>query len=674
MSIIQIHKGKMKMKMKILAGLLLSIVILIGGAYIFIQTKSDVILAKISSMVEEATGAPLHIESLPSIGIIPSPSISIGKASWGTEDFSITFDEAKVKFSFFALLAGNISLPEVQIDNLKLIYADNAIVKTVKPKTTNQEPIKVEQQIADTLTELFNVVPKNIIINNAHIEYSDKNQHIVLKNLNTRIQNFGMNQNAKVNLDSQIEYTKTAENTTKSYAIDFDTDFNFLFMGDNLNFELTKLIISPKNGFSFSKEITTSGSTDVFLSPFYLRSLSAQIDSPFITAKINQNGDINRNEGMLSIDAKLFPVAIVEAFAPHKKFQNAKELQEASFHASLSFKNKIIKLQNLVAQLGGSELKSILTYDIGQNKLWGDISLANLQLTNLTLQDVPNKNIKAGNNKTNAENDSINTNSKKKSAAISLPKPLDKTDFDVSIRAANLRYNKIIIETLDTKLQGKNSLLSMNPIKIQSMKSSILATLNMNLTAKQSVSLSIDSPFIDLGTWAKALLDTNIIRGEASIKSTLSFPINNPISNINAKGDVKLSSLHIQTKLAPALVKILQSYKVKTEDFQFAAGHIPFKISKSIAHLTNAYLSSQALKITTSGYINLKNNGLDLEAQIDIVQKLSIPISITGSLQQPKVKINPASTKKVIGDLLKRTIKKESGKRIINKLDKLFGR
>ena len=723
---------EVKVKTKIIPMLILSILIIFGGAYVFIQTKSEFILNKVSALVEEFSGAPITIESLPSIGIIPSPSLSIGKASWGTKDFSITFNKANVKFSLFALLRGNVSLSELQLDDLQLIYNDNPLIEPVEPDSLNSvnneknksnidhKPLNIEQKISQALTKLFKVVPHNVIINNAHIEYQDKKQHITMQNVNMLIDSFRTNQNAKVSMNSDVVYSTTKTTTlgeiTKKYAIALNTDFNFLFMGDNLNLELTKLIVSPQSGFDFSQEIAVNGSTDVFFSPFYLRSLSAQIESPFVNAKIDQKGDINSSEGIFSIAAKIFPLTIVETFAPHLSFKNTQELQEADLNATVLFKDRVVNLQNIEVQSGQGRVKSALTYDMNKNKFFGDINLANIQFSNFITNNTvlkesqndtnkistsindsessnksKNSESSGSNNNNNNNNDNANrkldtesntqkdktnpqtsANNKQKGKRLHLPKALRETDFDVNIQASNIQYNRFIVDTLSAKVQGENSAFTMNPIHIQSMGSSIAAKVDMDLTKKQTIAAEIDIPSLNISTWSKALLGNEALAGEASIKSAIHFPINNPVNNLNGSGDIKVSSLHIQTKSLPLIAKILQKNEIRLETYQFSNGHIPFNINKSIVHLSKAYVSSKMFHAETSGDINLKTQNVDLKTQIEVAQKVSIPVDITGHMKDPKITINSANSIIGVDNQFQININKNTGKNIIKALDNIF--
>lgn len=659
------------MKTKIISLLALVLLTLIGGSYFFIQTQSDFILKKISTLVEEATGAPLILENLPSIGIIPSASITLGKTSWGTEDFSVTFDKAKVGVSFFALLSGQVSLSALELKNPHVIYNDTTTAKPAKKDEKNEkgETVHIKQSISDIFTKILNTVPNDIRIKNGYMKYADKNQNLIVQNINTTVDNFELNKNAKTNISSEVIYTMMTGKNTHTYDFTIDTNFNFIFVENDLNLELTKFLINPKSGFNFSDKINLSASTEVLLSPFRLRSFAAQVDSPFITAKIDQFGDINYTEGSFNIIAKLFPLKIAKTFAPHKKFQNTKELEETNLNASVTFKDNVINLQNFKVLANESIVESTLTYDITKNKLFGDIDIANIPISHFIPENISNEKQSKSTNKPQ----SSTSTRKKINPDIKLPVFLQKTHFNVNLNASNIQYNEIRIDSVKTRFQGDNSVLSMNPIKIETMKSSILAKLTMDLTKKQKINTSVDIPFIDLNIWSKALLGNAMMSGTSSIKSSLSFPIVNPINNINGNGEIKLSSLYIQTKHIPFIVKLLQANKIKAENYKFTKGYVPFNINKSIVHLNNAYLSSSSLDVKTSGYINLKNENLNLNAQVNIGQTVSIPVSIKGNIQDPKVRLSLANPIKTIDNLFNLTIREDTGKKIDHVLNKLFG-
>lgn len=658
---------------KIFLAIIVILILLIGGGYFFLQTKSDFILEQVSNIVEDATGAPLRMESLPSLAFLPMPSVTLDGASWGTEAFFVKFQNANVYFSFSELFKGNFALAEVSLDGLHLVYDAVAVASQEKNSEQSTQATTSENatSIADTTTSslestlesAFAFIPENIILTNSTIEYKDSTQTIYLSNLNTSLNNLALNTKTSVSFQSAVAYTLPGESPAQNYELDCKTAFSFLLNGAFIDLDLDTITITPKSGLGFTETMTAEGTTRINVNTFDITQLSAELHSPFLNTSITQTGELNSNGVAVNVKATLFPRFIVQTFAPDTALPNTSDLDEVSMSTSVSYKDEILSLQEFQTALGKASIKTSLVYNQKADSITGEINIADLNVntfldasTDATTSHATTDNIDSTTNTTSTAS-TANTTSASISS-IELPTVLQKTNFDIALNVNNVSYDNIVVDTLVTKLQGKNSALTLNPLNINMLDSEVIANVGLNLGSAQSMSLSLSIPTMDINKWMLALADNDYVSGTATVQTNLTFPIGAPLSNLNGAGQIDLSQVTIDSNVLPAVSKILVATQISDTSFEFADGKIPFTFAKSVLNLDKAYLNSSQYYVTASGTVNLINEALNLNAEAGKGENATttIPVSIQGTMTDPKVAISLVDSAKIVTQILDSTL------------------
>ncbi len=592
---------------KVSIGIIAAIVLLIGGLYIFITTQGDYILEQISLIVEEATGSPLIIEEMPTVGFSPMPNIGIHKVSWGNDEMSVAFESASVHFSILKLLQGEVDISEVALHSPRIFYDDT---KTVASTSEEAEETSFEELLAPA--------PKNIIMTNAYIEYKDKDQHLIMENFNLNISNFSVNKSVDMNMASLVSYTMLADKS--NYTFDFDMKSNFVLTNDNIDFNMSSMALNPKAGFGFTAPMTFDFKALIDLDTLDFQNFSTNIKSSFMNMNIAQKGMFNLDNMNMAITSTIYPKTMGKVF--DIEIPDTKELDSMKFNTNLAYADDIANFSNMQINFGETSFTSSIIYDMKKDSIKGDFALANLNMNNYFPPS--------------AEEEASTSTA---SEPILMPDMLVKTSFDLGMKMTNITYDTIVLDSFDTRMTGSNSRLLMNSIAMQVLGSAINMSLDLDLSSKQFAITSINIPSLNIARYAKALMDMDGLSGTMSLNTKLSCSILDPFANLNGSGEMVFSSLGVESSKLGTLSKILLAAKMENDTFEFADGKIPYTITNSVVKLTNAYFNSNKYYVASNGTVNLKTDALNLEVQAGNSSKSTVPLTISGTMSEPKVTI-----------------------------------
>lgn len=645
---------------KIFLIIFVSFFLLVGGAFIFLQTKSDFILEKVGQLVEDATGAPLNMQALPSLAFFPTPSVSLGQASWRSPDLSVNFKSARVLFSFTELLQGNFALAEVSFDGLNLVFDATAITTEIEnnraesDKNTKASTSTSFSSFSTIIEDAFKFIPENITLKNSTVNYKDETQNLVILNLNTEINNFSLNAKTSMTFKSIVQYINAS--TEQDFELSCDSDLDFVLTTNTVSFDLSSLELLPKQGLGFTESVLAEGKIDLNFQPFDVLKVEATLKSPFAQAQITQKGELSKDGLIADITGTLYPRLIVQTFSPDLSLPKTPDIDTVTLTTEMSYKEEILSFQNFVSTLGKSTIKTSLIYNQNANSISGDLSLSSFVLDNffINTEDSTQKISENTLSSNNSSSQVVSTSTK-----IELPTVLQKTNFDIAIKLDEIRYDTLTLQSLSTKLQGTNSLLSLNELALKFLETDISGQMTADLGIAQNMHVTFDIPNLDINTWNKTFTGSTGLAGIAKINTKLSFPFSDPMSNLNGSGQVDLTNLKIESKLLPTVTKILVASKVTDHYFEFADGKIPFSLAKSVLTLNKAYLNSDKYYITASGTANLLSEAINMNVEAGKGQNstLIIPVSIKGTMSDPKVTISLKDSANIVTHIFDSTLK-----------------
>ncbi len=621
-----------------------------GGLFLFILTQGDYILEQISLIVEDATGSPLIIEEMPSLGFSPMPNITIHKSSWGNEEMYVAFDSAAMHFSILKLIQGEIDINEVALHSPKIYYDDTKIQPTSTNTSTQSTETEVTAEAEElTFEQMLAPVPKNIIMTNAYIEYKDKDQHLVMQNFNIEINDFAVNKPVSAEISSIVSYTMLQDNS--NFTFDFDLESDFILNEDTLDFDMSNMSFNPKNGFGFTTNMNFTTKALVYFEDLNIENFTTTIRSSFMNMNITQNGTLTPENINISISSTLYPKTLGRAF--QIDMPDTKELDSMRFNSNIAYANDIASFSNMSMTFGESSFTSSIVYNMKADSIKGSFTLANMNLNNYFPPE------------TETSSTTSTSSSTASAEPILMPDILAKTSFDLGMKMTNITYDTIVLDSFSTTMTGKNSRLLMNAIDMQVLGSSIKMSLDLDLSSKQFASTSIQIPSLDIARYAKALMDMDGLLGTMSLNTSISCSILDPFANMNGSGQMVFSKLGVESAKLGTLSKILKAANLADEYFEFADGQVPYTITNSVVKLTNAYVNSNKYYVSSNGTINLKNDALDLEVQAGNDQKATIPVTIRGTMSDPKVTITAKNIANTAIQILEDNIDKEAVKATI---------
>lgn len=648
---------------KVLIGLVAVIVLLFGGLTLFVNTKSDFIIEKVSEILEKNLNAKLEMEKLPHISIFPSLKVSVDKASLTSPDYTITFNGADVNVALFKLLSGTVQINSVKLDTLTLKYdAAKAAAKPEK-KETDTSP-KTEE--AKSLEEILALVPAEISIINSNIFYKDTAQEVALQNINAEIEDFGLNQNSSVDLNGSFAF----KDKSNDLAFNLAATVNFLLMGQHIEYDIKKFNFTPTKGFPFTQHVDVTAESSMNFSPLAIEKLDGTIKSPFAELNLKSKGNTQNKE--LTLDGNIFPLAIQESFLADMTFNNLPKSMKVDASITSSAEEITINSLNLHPHKGLVSLKGV--YNLAKQNL-----NAALYAENLAVQDyLPKDSTKKAPAKKSAQ---------AKPAAKQENKGNTNFSFNLTADAKNIAYEKFVLDTIHSiisgKITNKETVIDIKPLTLTKGNEPININAKLELQPKDLITVNLDVPSLTVKQWASAFVANNPLDAHLAMHSNLSLKTADPINTLNGSGQIDGKNITIETKLLPFIANLLQ-LNLKLEDrYEFNVLKAPFTIKNGLLSTQNSYVDSPVILANTSGTTHLGKQLLNLQGNVELKkQHMVFPYKVGGTYSSPQIGLDLTKELEVLGKGLLNTGKAagegvgngviDSGKLIEKGLGKLF--
>lgn len=649
---------------KVLIGIVAVLVLLFGGLTIFVNTKSDLIIEKVSEILEKNLNAKLEMKKLPQISVFPSLKVSVDKASLTAPDYTVTFNSADVNVSLMKLLSGTVQINSVKLDTLALKYIAAAkAANTPKQEKANAAP----KEEASSIEDMMALVPAEISIINSNIFYKDTAQEVKLENINAEIEDFGINKNSSINLNGSFAY----KDKTQDLAFNLSTAVNFLFMGQHIEYDIKNFKFTPTKGFPFTQPIDITAESVMDFSPLVIEKLNGTIKTPFAELNLKSKGD--KQKGELTLDGDIFPLAIQKSFLADTSFNKLPEKMKVDANIANSAEEITINSFNLHPNNGLVSLKGV--YLPAKQNL-----NATLYAENLAVQDYMPK--------------SSNTKSNTKAAPVKSAGNAQKQtqgnsnfSFNLTADAKNISYEKFVLDAVHSvisgRITGKETIIDIKPLTLTKGNEPINLTAKLELAPKDLVSANIDIPQLTVKNWAAGLIANNPLDAQLTMHSNLSLKTADPLNTLNGSGQLDGKHITIETKLLPFITNLL-SLNLKLEDFyEFNVLKAPFSIKNGLLSTTNTYVDSASILANTNGTTHLGKQTLNLHGNVELKkQHMVFPYKVGGTYSKPDIGLDLGKELQMLGKSLLNTGKaaeegaKEgmsAGEKLIEKgLGKLF--
>ena len=619
---------------KILIGFVIFLILLVVGTNIFVQTKSDFIIEKVSELLEQNLNAKLTMQELPKISVFPSLSVKADKASLTSKDYTITFNQASVNISLFKLISGNVQINSVSLDTLNLKY----IEPTLKNKTKNKEKTNAttNQDTKQDITEIINLIPADILIRNSTIYYKDQEQEIEIKNLNAEFADFGVNKNSSTKLEGEISY----HNNTNTIVFKILSDIDFLFMGSSIEYTINNFNFTPIQGLHITKPFDITAQSSMNFDPLIIETIDATVKSPFVDLTITGTG--NKKEGNINLTGELYPLTTQEFLMPDTIFQNLPK--KAEINSNIILSKEAINIKNLIVKAHDGTISLQGLYDILKQNITAKLLAENINIHDYLIKETktieqPKKRTDVKNNKNNTTKNTANTYN---------------FTFQINANAKNIAYNDLIIDTIQSKITGifnkQKQIINITPFTITSNNESINANANLDFSPKDLMSINYDIPKLTARHWIKAISKQAGLDAIINSKGTINFKSSNPIATLNGNGQINGNTLKVYTKLLPFIANILKASPKIEDSYEFTKLSAPYTIKNGVISTSNSYVDSPVIFVSTNGIANLNSQYLNLHGNVELrKQYLVFPYTVSGSFSDPNVGIDLAKQLQVIG-------------------------
>ncbi len=616
---------------KVLIGLAAVLILIFGGLTVFVNTKSDFIIQKVSEVLEKNLNAKLEMEKLPKLSIFPSLTVSAGKSSLTSPEYTVTFDNADINVSLFKLFSGTVQINSVKVDSLSLKYVDTGNktkTETVKNDTANPKQAK-------SIEEIFDLVPTEISITNSNVYYKDNAQEVQLRNINAQIEDFGINKNSSVDFNGSLAY----KDKQQDIAFDLATKLSFLFMGQSIEYDIETFKFTPAKGFPFSQPVNITAESIMNLSPVMVEKLDGTVQSPFADLTLKSKG--NKKEGEVTVSGDIFPLAIQENFLAGMRFNNLPKTMQLNAEIKNTAKTVVINKLTLNPNNGLISIKG--SYDLTKQFLNAD-----LYAENLAVQDyLPKETAK----------DQASAKSTPKARTQTAPKQTQKSgnfNFKLTADAKNISYEKLTLDTIHSVVTGrmnnKETVIDIKPLTVTKGGEPIHVAANLELAPKDLVSINLDAPSITARNWASAFMEKNPLDAQLTVKSTLNLKTADPLNTLNGSGQIDGKGIKIETKFLPFITDLLQ-LKLKLNDrYEFSTLKAPFTIKNGLLSTTNTYIDSSAILLNANGTSHLAKQSLNLTGNAELKkQRLVFPYKVTATYGDPHVSLDLSKQLQILG-------------------------
>lgn len=619
---------------KVLLGILAVLFLLIGGLTLFVNTKSDFIIEKVSEILEKNLNAKLEMEKLPQISIFPSLKVSVDKASLTSSDFTVTFNSADVNVALFKLFSGTVHINSVKLDTLMLKYTAPKPAATARQ--TKTEPAQNKEE-AKSLEEIIALIPAEISVTNSNIFYKDDTQELNLQNINAAIKDFGLNQNSSVSLKGSFAYKDKA----RDIAFDLIADINFLFMGQHLEYDIKQFNFTPTKGFPFTQPIDITAESAMNFSPLIIEKLDGTIKSPFAELNLKSKGD--RQKGELTFDGNIYPLAIQESFLADMAFNKLPQSMKTEGNISNSAEEITLNNLSIHPNDGSISLKGV--YHLAKQEL-----TAALFAENLAVQDyLP----KAGTKKAEAKQ-SAQTKAAAQKQQENKQQGNTNFSFNLVADAEKISYNKLVLDTIHSVIKGKitesETIIDIRPLTFTKSNEAVHMNAKLELQPKDLVTVSLDAPSITAKNWASAFTGQSPVDAKLAMHSSLNLKTADPLNTLNGSGQIDGSAITIETKLLPFIANLLQ-LNLKLEDrYEFSTLKAPFTIKNGLLSTPNAYVDSPVIFAGTNGTTHLGKQTLHLQGSVELKkQHLTFPYRVGGTYSNPQIGLDLTKQLEILG-------------------------
>lgn len=265
--------------------------------------------------------------------------------------------------------------------------------------------------------------------------------------------------------------------------------------------------------------------------------------------------------------------------------------------------------------------------------------------------------------------------------------PLRRLVLDGQLKIGKLTANKAKIQDLTLKIDAKNGIFNLNPIKLNMYQGDVSSKATLNVTKdvpESNISLLVNK--VEVGPLLRDVLDKDILEGVTHANLTLAMAGEDPVlikKTLNGKGEILFKNGAIKGIDLAGMVRNIKAafglaekvdQKPQTDFTELKA---PFTITKGVVNTSQTSLKSPLLRIIANGNADLVKETLDFRVEPKVVGTIKgqgdekkrsgimVPVLVTGNFSSPKFRPDLESIAKQ--QLKEKVLESKEVKKILEK-------
>ncbi len=610
------------------------LVLLVGGGYLYLSTHQDVLSRHVADAVAKATGAPLVWEKAPTLSVYPKLGLEIGKARWGDpakDPLALQLGGASVRVALLPLFEKRVEVEAIILNEPILTINDKNVQKAQSKEPQAQSPEKGGSENAGASAAAVSAIKVALLqINKGQVVVLQKGQEWRLSAVQLELKDIEQGKKGRLQTFMRVA------GISQGLEADLSLKTTLGFTNQELRLEGLDAQITPRKGLSLSEplKILADMRVDVAM-------LSAAITKLHLATsgmKLDLEGTLSQHGGTLALNLASVPRQLLANLGIAFDVRGPEALERFDMTGKATLSETSLSFENIAATLDASHIK-------GSAKLALPLSVQAKLVVDALHVD---KYLPKAAPKTAPEAASAPQSTGKDPAGSGSKPPAVLPVLDISLNVGKVQYDKFVFSDVQAKLAGQGGKYALNPVSFKLYES--LVALNL-ATDMQTRHTSIALNFTDMAI--EPLLRD--LAGKDSVKGLLSASMNYAFTgqdeqavrkSLTGKGTIQGKAMTVRLGgMPPEWLKLVNNLQTLSVDSLL----VGTEAKQGIINLEPLQAKGPMLSTEGKGVIDLPKDSLDVRINA-MVAAIPLPLAISGSLSKPSFGLRPADAIKGVLD------------------------
>ena len=628
--------GRLRMR-KLGLAIIVVLVLLVGGGYLYLSTHQDVLSRHVADAVAKATGAPLVWEKAPTLSVYPKLGLEIGKARWGDpakDPLALQLGGASVRVALLPLFEKRVEVEAIILNEPILTINDKNVQKAQNKELQAQSPEKGGSESAGASAATVAAIKVTLLqINKGQVVVQQKGQEWRLSAVQLELKDIEQGKKGRLQASMRVA------DLSQGLEADLNLKTALGFTNQELRLEGLDAQITPRKGLPLSEplKILADMRVDVVM-------LSAAITKLHLATsgmKLDLDGSLSQHGGTLALSLSSAPRQLLANLGIAFDVRGPEALERFDMKGKATLSGTSLNFEDIVATLDASHIKGSAKLALPlsvQAKLFVDALHADKYLPKATPKTTPEA---APAPQSTGKNPAGSAGSGSKTPAV-LPV------LDISLNAGKVHYDKFVFSDVQAKLAGQGGKYALNPVSFKLYES--LVALNL-ATDMQTHNTTISLNFKDMAI--EPLLRD--LAGKDSVKGLLSASMNYAFTgqdeqavrkSLTGKGTIQGKAMTVRLGgMPPEWLKLVNNLQTLSVDSLL----VGTEAKQGIIDLEPLQAKGPMLSTEGKGVIDLPKDSLDVRINA-MVAAIPLPLAISGSLSKPSFGLRPMDAIKGVLD------------------------